>query len=109
MLEWLPFSSPIRDSAFMKFYPLVTLLGEIDTRIILTVLLREGIALFWSLLGKKTYSQPSRTERKQNNFTKSLWPGWIQGLQPGLQSCQSSVLMQAVSGLPVRKGLTLHL
>ena len=49
----------------MKFYPLVTLLGEIDTRIILTVLLREGIALFWSLLGE-TNSQPSRTERKQN-------------------------------------------
>ena len=107
----LPFPSPINDSAFMKFYPLVTSLGEIDTRIILIVLLREGIALFWSLLGEKTNSQPSRTKRKQNRPHKKH----VARVDPGsaawaskLPLCTSSMLMQAISGLPVRKGLTLH-
>ena len=59
----------------MKFYPLVTLLGEIDTSIILTVLLREGIALFWSLLGEKTLTVNLAGLRESRiDLTKSIWP-----------------------------------
>lgn len=65
--------------AFTRFHPLVRLLWKIDTRNGLTVLPREGLAMFGRLLGKELTVKPTGLGENKMNITKTKRQESVQG------------------------------